>query len=159
MRTYGCNRIINKMNIEQYWQNFCDKHNLDENTPCDAWAFGMTDKEADDLANLVNQNTKTATTSAYELYAKDEPLPKVGEYSIILDSAGQPVCVIQEKCVEIIPYNLISVEHAYHEGEGDRSYNYWRKVHDEFFEKEYQEAGKKFYPQAPMVCEVFEKIE
>lgn len=150
---------MNKISIEKYWQNFCDKHNLNENIPYDAWAFGMTDEQADELANLVNQNIKTATTSAYELYDKDETLPQVGEFSIILNSVGQPVGVIQEKCVEIIPYNLISAEHAYHEGEGDRSYNYWRKVHDNFFEKEYQEAEKIFYPQAPMVCEVFEKIE
>ena len=150
---------MNKISIEKYWQNFCDKHNLNENIPYDAWAFGMTDEQADKLANLVNQNIKTATTSAYELYDKNETLPQVGEFSIILNSVGQPVCVIQEKCVEIIPYNLISAEHAYHEGEGDRSYNYWRKVHDNFFEKEYQEAKKIFYPQAPMVCEVFEKIE
>lgn len=150
---------MNEISIEKYWQNFCDKHNLNENIPYDAWAFGMTEEQADELANLVNQNIKTATTSAYELYDKNEPLPQVGEFSIILNSVGKPVCVIQEKCVEIIPYNLISAEHAYHEGEGDRSYNYWRKVHDDFFEREYQEAEKIFYPQAPMVCEVFEKIE
>lgn len=61
--------------------------------------------------------------------------------------------------MEIIPYDLISKEHAYHEGEGDRSYEYWRRAHDDFFDWEYREAGKAFYPQAPMVCEVFEKVE
>lgn len=145
--------------IQNYWYKFCEQHNLDKATPFDAWTFGMTNKEADELADLVNRKMKTATTSSYELYDKNEKLPKVGEWSIILDSSGKPVCVIQEKCVEIIPYNQISVEHAYHEGEGDRSYSYWRKVHDDFFAKEYKEVGKKFYPQAPMVCEVFEKVE
>jgi uncharacterized protein YhfF len=68
--------------------------------------------------------------------------------------------VVQDKVVEIIPYEQISAEHAYHEGEGDRSYQYWRQIHDEFFRQEYQEEGnKEFYPQAPMVCEVFEKID
>ncbi|WP_288646829.1 ASCH domain-containing protein, partial [uncultured Lactobacillus sp.] len=42
---------------------------------------------------------------------------------------------------------------------GDRSYEYWRRAHDDFFDWEYREAGKAFYPQAPMVCEVFEKVE
>lgn len=144
--------------VKEYWQNFCREHGINIEASYDAWAFGATDEEADRLANLVNQKIKTATTSAYELYG-DEPLPKVGEYNIILDSADKPVCVVQTKVVEIIPYNQISVEHAFHEGEGDRSYDYWRKVHDEFFEVEYQQADKKFYPQAPMVCEVFEKID
>lgn len=145
--------------LKQYWADFCKKHNLDEKTPVEAWAFGATDQEADQLADLVNRQIKTATTSAYELYGKDEPLPQAGEYSIILNSRKQPVCVIQNKHVEIIPYNLISAEHAYHEGEGDRSYSNWRRVHDDFFRKEYQAAGKRFSPQAPMVCEVFAKIE
>ena len=108
---------------------------------------------------MVDKEIKTATTSAYELYGKDEKLPKVGEWSIILDGNAKPVCVIKDVCVEIIPYNLISQEHAYHEGEGDCSYAYWRTVHDEFFTREYKERGKIFYSQAPMVCEVFEKVK
>lgn len=145
--------------VEPFWQDFCQKHNLDSNTPVDAWAFDATPEQADELADLVNRGTKTATTSAYELYDKNEKLPTAGEWSVILNSKGEPICVIQEKVVEIVPYNLISKEHAYHEGEGDRSYEYWRRVHDNFFKWEYQEAGKEFYPQAPMVCEVFEKVE
>ena len=39
----------------------------------DAWAFGV---EADLLADLVLKGEKTATASAYDLYAvEDEPLP------------------------------------------------------------------------------------
>lgn len=149
---------MNKISIEKYWQNFCDKHNLNENIPYDAWAFGMTDEQADELANLVNQNIKTATTSAYELYDKNETLPQVGEFSIILNSVGQPVCVIQEKCVEIIPYNLISAEHAYHEGEGDRSYNYWRKVHDNFLKKNTKKQRKSFIRRRQWFVKCLKKL-
>lgn len=35
---------------------------------------------------------------------------------------------------------------------------HWKKVHDQFFENEYKQFGKTFYEQAPMMCEVFEKI-
>ena len=38
----------------------------------------------------------------------------------------------------------------------DRSYDYWKKVHDEYFTEEFKECNKEFYEQAPMVCEVFE---
>ena len=57
-----------------------------------------------------------------------------------------------------MPYYLITPEHAWHEGEGDRSYQYWREVHDSFFSEAYKSVGKNFYEQAPMLCEVFEKI-
>lgn len=146
-------------NIQTFWHQFCKKHNLNENTPVEAWAFGANQKDSNELASLVDKEIKTATTSAYELYGKDEKLPKVGEWSIILDGNAKPVCVIKDVCVEIIPYNLISQEHAYHEGEGDCSYTYWRTVHDEFFTRKYKERGKIFYSQAPMVCEVFEKVK
>ena len=129
-------------NIQTFWHQFCKKHNLNENTPVEAWAFGANQKDSNELASLVDKEIKTATTSAYELYGKDEKLPKVGEWSIILDGNAKPVCVIKDVCVEIIPYNLISQEHAYHEGEGDCSYAYWRTVNDEFFTRKYKERGK-----------------
>ena len=82
----------------------------------------------------------------------------MGEYNIILNGSGEPVCITQTKVVYIMPYNLITPEHAWHEGEGDRSYRYWKEVHDRFICEEYKSVGKIFYEQAPMLCEVFEKI-
>lgn len=142
--------------VEQFWRTFCKKHNLGEDTKVDAWSFGASKEEANELADLVKRGIKTATTAAF--FPENE-MPSVGDWNIILDWNGNPVCVIQDKVVEVIPYNQISAEHAYHEGEGDRSYQYWREVHDQFFEAEFAESGQKFYPQAPMICEVFEKVD
>ncbi|WP_345791174.1 ASCH domain-containing protein [Parvimonas micra] len=77
---------------------------------------------------------------------------------IILDGSGEPKCITITRVVEILAYNLISSNHAWLEGEGDRSYDYWKKVHDEYFTEEFKNSGKEFYEQAPMVCEVFEKV-
>ena len=143
--------------VKQFWYNFCLKHNLATDTKVDAWAFGSSKEDADELAELVDKGIKTATTSEY--VSGDEDISNIGDWNIILDGQGDPVCVVQDKVVEIIPYNQISAEHAYHEGEGDRSYQYWRKIHDQFFEEEFKANGQKFYPQAPMVCEIFEKVE
>ena len=50
----------------------------------DAWAFGV---DPDLLAELVFKGEKTATASAYDLYAvEDEPLPQEGTFDVILDS-------------------------------------------------------------------------
>ncbi|WP_029409732.1 ASCH domain-containing protein [Treponema pedis] len=144
--------------VKEFWNKFCDEKKLSKDVKYEAWGFGNTKEMADALAELVNSNVKTATTSAYELYESGEHVPQVGEYNIILDGSGDPVCITQTKVVYIMPYYLITPEHAWHEGEGDRSYEYWRKVHDDFFYHEYKSMGKKFYEQAPMVCEVFEKI-
>lgn len=144
--------------IQKYWEKFCNKNNISIKTEYEAWSFGNTKEMADKLSDLVNRKIKTATTSAYELYESGEKIPQVGEYNIILDGSNKPVCITQTKVVYICPYNLITPEHAWHEGEGDRSYDYWREVHDKFFKQEYSEYGKSFYEQAPMICEVFEKI-
>lgn len=141
--------------IKKYWKSFCKKHDIDESTPYSAWSFA--DGLEDELAELVNKGIKTATTSAYELYEDVNSLPKVGEYNIILNSKNIPICVTETKEVFILPYNEISPAYARLEGEGDCSYSYWKKTHDDFFKREYKKMGKTFYEQAPMVCEIFEK--
>lgn len=39
--------------VEQFWRTFCKKHNLGEDTKVDAWAFGASKEEANELADLV----------------------------------------------------------------------------------------------------------
>ncbi|GBG94819.1 hypothetical protein LFYK43_12780 [Ligilactobacillus salitolerans] len=143
--------------IEKFWQEFAEAHDLAEKPVPPAWAFGG---DPDGLADLVQKGIKTATTSGYESYVfDDEPVPRVGEYNIILDAKDQPVCVTQTKVVEVVPFKYISAEHAYHEGEGDRSYEYWHKVHVDFFTKEYAENKMTFTPESKCVCEVFELVK
>ena len=80
----------------------------------EAWAFGAS---ADELAQLVLEGKKTATASAYDLYGKSgEPLPKEDEYSVILDSTGEAVCIIRTTKVYVVPFCEVPASHAYKEG-------------------------------------------
>ena len=136
----------------ELWNLFAKENNIDKNN-CEAWAFGV---EADVLANLVVTGEKTATASAYPLYGvEDEPLPSAGEYSVILDSKDNAVCVIQTTKVYVIPFNEVTEEQAFKEGEGDKSLEYWRKVHKKFFTECMEEAGLKFSSDMKVVCEEF----
>ena len=145
---------------EIFWRDFCEKHDLPLDTPVQAWSFGMDDETADKMVDLVMRGIKTAITSSFLGYNENDPMPKVGDYSIVLDSSKKPVCVIQDKVVEVMPYNHISRAYAYLEGEGARSYNYWRKTHDEYFKQEFKEYYQtRFIGNELMVCEVFEKID
>ncbi|WP_227005255.1 ASCH domain-containing protein [Companilactobacillus paralimentarius] len=114
--------------------------------------------DLDKLAHLVYDGTKTATTSSYDLYTADEYMPQVGDYNIILDGNEEPLCITETLVTEVVPFKYVSAEHAYHEGEGDRTLDYWREVHEDFFKKEYQEAGKEFNDEIPCLCEVFKRI-
>lgn len=122
----------------------------------DAWAFGG---DPDGLAALVLAGTKTATASAYPLYALEgEPLPEAGEYSVILNSRDEAVCVILTDRVTVTPYRDVGAEHARREGEGDRSLTYWRQAHEAFFREEMAAAGLTFTEDMPVVCEEFHVV-
>ena len=122
----------------------------------DAWSFG---DDTDGLAALVRGGIKTATCSAYDLYeAEGEDLPKAGDTSVILDSRDEAVCIIRTTRVYVIPFDEVTAEHAFREGEGDRSLEYWRKVHEAFFKEELTSAGLEFSGNSRVVCEEFEVV-
>lgn len=126
------------------------------NEPYEAWAFGDS---ADELAELVVKGIKTATSSAYALYEIDgEPLPETGEYSVILDSHENAVCIIKTTKVYVTSFDKVSETHACKEGEGDRSLEYWREVHERFFTDCLREVGLDFSPTMEVVCEEFEVV-
>ena len=121
-----------------------------------AWAFGGA---PDKLAKLVLQGVKTATCSSLALYEhENEEIPKVGDYSVILDSDGQAVCIIRTTKVYIETFDQVSERHAYLEGEGDRSLEYWRRVHEEFFNEELKTIQQEFDTKMELVCEEFEVV-
>ena len=114
------------MKSDQMWQTY-KILNQTIGDKIDAWAFGV---EADYLAELVLMGQKTATSSAFDLYAVgNEPLPKENELSVILDSKENAICIIETTKVEVIPFKEVSKDHAYKEGEGDRGPTYWQELH------------------------------
>ena len=122
----------------------------------DAWAFG---DDPDMLAELVRTGIKTATASACPLYELEgEPLPEAGEYSVILNTRDEAVCIIRTAKVHVMPYSEVTAEQAYKEGEGDRSLSYWRQAHEVFFRKEMEAAGMTFTEDMGVVCEEFEVV-
>ena len=82
-------------NIEAYWQQFCELEGLQHIRYTEAFQFG---EKADWLASLVIAGTKTATCSSFPLYELEkEPLPKVGDYQIVLNSKDEPVAIIKRQ--------------------------------------------------------------
>lgn len=120
----------------------------------EAWAFGGA---PDKLAKLVVSGIKTATCSSLALmHLEGEPMPKPGDLSVILDSTGNAVCVIRTTRVYVETFERVTWEHAFKEGEGDRSLDYWRRIHMEFFTEELGAVGLPFDEGSELVCEEFE---
>jgi uncharacterized protein YhfF len=144
--------------IEKIWKDY-QRFNPDAPDTYDAWAFGDSKEMADELAELVLEEKKTATSSNYTLYElEEEALPYTGQHNIILDGKDNPVAIVETTFVEIVPFHEVTEEHAYLEGEGDRSLNYWREVHEVFFTKELKAIERDFNPTTPVVCERFKLV-
>ena len=126
------------MNELEMWKIYQDSH--PKATRYEAWCFCDGGDIGDHLADLVLAGKKTATASALELYAiEGDPVPMVGGLSIVLSSDGQASCIIETIGVHICRFCDVTSEHAYNEGEGDRSLEYWRRVHEQFFLKELEQ--------------------
>ncbi|MEM7118995.1 MAG: ASCH domain-containing protein, partial [Chloroflexota bacterium] len=102
-----------------------------------AWYFCDNEADANELAELVKKGQKRATASAVWTYEKEqEPIPQVGELSVILNWEGEAQCIICTTSVEIVPFNEVTAVFAATEGEGDGSLAYWRRVHWAFFTRD-----------------------
>lgn len=128
-----------------------------ESVPPPAWAFGGTPEQADELLALVRSGRKTATASARWDYPEDDDVPRPGSLGIVLDGAGRPHVLLSTTDVAVVPFDEVPEEHAYAEGEGDRSLAHWREVHERFF-TEYAAPGQQFSPQMLVVLERFEVL-
>lgn len=137
------------------WNDFKRKSGCCEEE-YDAWQFGGA---PDKLADLVMCGKKVGTASAYCLYELDqEELPKEGEYSVILNSKDEAVCIIRTSKIYVVPFNEVSADHAFKEGEGDQSLSYWREVHEAFFRDCLAEYSLTFTEEMLVVCEEFERV-
>ena len=147
--------------IKAYWQAFSATLPADDEPKLfEAFGFGDTPQMADELGALVTAGIKTATCSLlWEYETRGEPLPKAGDFSMVLDGQGAPLCIIQTTEVAITPYNEVDAQFAYDEGEGGRSLAYWRYAHWGFFKPHCAVMGWELSEDMPLVCERFRVVK
>ena len=104
-----------------------------------AWAFG-SDVDPDqqtELGRLVLEGPKRATAGLLADYEEEgEPFPEVGDYSVILDGTGEPLCIIRITAVDVRRLEDGDEDFAWTEGEGDRTLGWWRSAHEAFWARE-----------------------
>ena len=114
------------------YEKFIAEANLNPDNFSDAWAFGNTPQMADELLELVLEGKKSYSKRIVPVWTR-RFLPAVdGRYEILLDGKGNPRAAIQTSKVYITKFNKVTEDHAFNEGEGDRSLAYWRQVHEAF---------------------------
>jgi uncharacterized protein YhfF len=125
----------------------------------DAFSFGKTAEQADELAELVRTGTKTATSMLlWELEAEGRPLWRVGDRATVLDGAGRPVCVIETTELAVKPLNAVDDKFARDYGEGDRSLAWWRRVMLTYYSEIAERLGKHPSEDMLLICERFRVV-
>lgn len=141
------------MTSEQMWCMFSKQNKID--AKYESWAFCGGGKIGDELAELVLKGEKVGTASAFISYGNDDKVPEAGDYSVVLYDDKTAACIIQTTAVSIVPFNKVSAHHAFMEGEGDKTLEYWREVHKRAFTPDYKEKGLSFDEKGLIVLEEF----
>ncbi len=145
--------------IQAFWQQFLKDTNRPKETEyIEAFHFELTEKVANELLDLVLKGQKKATASSLYAYDKEnEPIPSVGDLSIVTDWDGNPRCVIETKAITIIPYKEMTYDVCKREGEDD-TLESWQRGHERFYRAEGKKIGYEFNGDMPVVFEDFEVI-
>lgn len=143
-----------------FWQDFAASATLDRGSRMyEFFAFGDNENLAEELTRLVLAGSKRATASSlWEYEADSKPPPKSGSLSVVTNWQGEPLCVIESTCVDIVPFDEVTEEFAAEEGEGDGLLASWREGHTAYFRRVCQRLGREFEATMPVVCERFKVI-
>jgi uncharacterized protein YhfF len=88
----------------------------------------------DQLVAAILSGDKTTTSGLVVDYEhEDDLLPLPGLRQQVVDSAGNPVAVIETTAVRVVRLADVDLAHALGEGEGHRSVAEWRAGHERFW--------------------------
>lgn len=96
--------------------------------------FAFPGELRDRLVAAILTGAKTTTTCLHLEYALDaEPLPQVGDRSVVIDSAAHPVALIETTEIRVLPLADVDHQHALDEGEGFTTVAAWRRDHEAYW--------------------------
>jgi uncharacterized protein YhfF len=153
--------MTNPNAVEDFWRNYLSTlpENERDQIYLEASSWGNSAELADRIARLITSGIKTTTSSLLWSQQKHQwVLEKPGDKSVVLDSKGNPVCIVEIQEVFVRPFDQVDAEFVYNYGEGDRTIDFWHKNMWEYYQEECQELGKNAEKDMPMICQVFKVI-
>ncbi len=113
----------------------------------------------DELGKLVFDGIKRAGTSLVLAYENEmAEYPKVGAYSIVLNSKDEALCIVKIIKTSIKKFSDVDENYAFLEGEGDKSLSYWQRVHREFFGDYLKKLNKEFSDDMEVFMDEYEVV-
>jgi uncharacterized protein YhfF len=122
-------------------------------------SFAGNREITDELLALYLNGKKCAGSSIVEDFlTAGDPLPKVGNYWIFLNSKDEPSCILRTEKITIYKFKDIPIEIVLAEGEGDLSIAYWRRVHTELYLPFLAQWGVENIEDATVITEFFKIV-
>ncbi|OIQ17593.1 MAG: hypothetical protein BM556_12385 [Bacteriovorax sp. MedPE-SWde] len=141
----------------EFWNKFKIEKSIDHDN-YNISMFGGPDI-ADELCALILVGDKTAGSSLVKDFeVSGDPLPKEGDFHVVIDSQKEPVCIIKTLKTEVNKFYDVPESVAFAEGEGDKSLAHWQNVHEDFFTFFLEELGIEQLEDADVITEHFEVI-
>ena len=146
--------------LATFWNAFVKSTGaVDEARFYEAFYFGDSEALANELGELVLRGIKCATAgSVWSFEAEGKRLPVPGDLSIVTNWSGEPLCIIETRAVDVVPFSDVGAEFAAIEGEGDGSLLFWQEAHRRYFTRECAMAGRQFSESMLVACERFNVV-
>ena len=121
--------------------------------------FGNSENEVNEALKLILSGKKRAIShSLLGLQYRKEPLPKIGDFTVLTDWKGEAKCILRTVAVRLKPFFSIRESYSKIEGEGDLSLTYWKNKYWDSYTKELEAFGRVPRESMIVVCEYFEKV-
>lgn len=121
--------------------------------------FGDGADLADELATQVVTGEKRATTSLVRDFSKlNKPIPKPGDYRVIIDGKNSPRCIARVVKVDVKPLRDVDESFAWDEGGGDRRLEWWRSAYARYFKRQGAREGFTVDDGTQVILERFEVV-
>lgn len=148
--------------VQAFWEQFLSQQ-PDPSQVADRFyeSFYFSDNEpiANELATLVLEGTKTATSAAlWEVENSGKRLIRPGDLSIVTNWQGEPVCIVETTEVRLLPFKDIDEQFAYDYGEGERNLAWWKSALWETYQRICAGLNKEPSPEMLLVCERFKVV-
>ncbi len=125
---------------------------FDKSKYFEVFSFGDSPAMADELLDFVLKGKKTATVS---IILEGDPVPTVGDISLVLNSKGEPKCEIKTTFVTTVPFKNLTWDMVKLEGEDD-TFEQWRNGNLNYWKRDSLRRGYDFSEETPITFEIFE---
>lgn len=142
------------------WGDYLDKHlEYAFSHEPKVMQIGENEKEVKETLKLVLSGKKRATShSLLGLQYRKEPLPKIGDFTVLTDWDGEAKCILRTVAVRLKPFFSIRESYSKIEGEGDSSLTYWKNKYWDYYTRELEPFARVPRDSMIVVCEYFEKV-